>query len=128
MKESYSNKTPMSCCYRLHAIRFGHREAVILFHFMFWVDHNRKKEKHFHKGKYWSYGSISDLKKYYFPFLSKGQVRGGIQSLLKQNVIIKDNFNKFKYDKTLWYALIDEDGLEAMEIQFDEHDRSDELQ
>ena len=32
-----------------------------------------------------------------------------------------------KYDKTTWYALIDEDRLAEMAIPFDEYDRSDEV-
>ena len=94
MKKSFSDKKQMTCCYRKHAVLFGYIEAVLLFHFMFWIDHNSKKEQHFHKDQYWTYSSINTLQKSYFPFWSEGQVRRGIQSLLKQNVIIKDNFNK----------------------------------
>ena len=127
MKESYSNKTPMSCCYRMHAINFGYIEAVLLFHFMFWIDFNRKKEQHFHNERYWTYSSIATLHKSYFPFFSEGQIRRAIDSLFKQNVIMKGNYNKFKYDKTTWYALTDEDRLAELAIPFDEYDRSDEV-
>ena len=128
MKESYSNKTPMSCCYRMHAIHFGYMEAVLIHHFMFWIDFNRKKKQHFHDDKYWTYSSISTLHKSYFPFFSEGQIRRAIDSLFKQNVIIKGNYNKLKYDKTTWYALTDEDRLAELAIPFDEYDRSGELQ
>ena len=128
MKESYSNKTPMSCCYRLHAIRFGHREAVILFHFMFWIDFNRKKKQHYYDGRYWTYSSITTLKASYFPFWSTGQIRRGIRSLLKENVIIKANYNRMKYDRTTWYALKDEKHLAEIAIPFVEYDKTDELQ
>ena len=118
----------MSCCYRMHAINFGYMEAVLLFHFMFWIDFNRKKKQHFHDDKYWTYSSISTLHKSYFPFFSEGQIRRAIDSLFKQNIIIKGNYNKLKYDKTTWYALTDEDGLAELAIPFDEYDRSGELQ
>ena len=127
MKKSFSDKTPMTCCYKEHAILFGYREAVLLFHFMFWIDFNRKKEQHFHDGRYWTYSSISTLHKSYFPFFSEGQIRRAIDSLFKQNVIIKGNYNKLKYDKTTWYALTDEDGLAELAIPFDEYDRSDDV-
>ena len=127
MKKSFSDKTPMTCCYRRHAILFGYREAVILFHFMFWINFNRKKKQHFHKGKYWTYSSISTLQGSYFPFWSESQIRRGIISLFKQNVILKGNYNKIRYDKTTWYALRDEDRLAELAIPFDEHDRSDEM-
>ena len=127
MKKSYSDKTQMTCCYRKHAVLFGYKEAVLLFHFMHWIDFNRKKKQHLHDGKYWTYSSISTLHKSYFPFFSEGQIRWAIDSLFKQNIIIKGNYNKMKYDKTTWYALIDEDRLAELAIPFDEHDRSDEF-
>ena len=128
MKKSFSDKTPMTCCYRRHAVLFGYIEGVLLFHFMFWVDFNRKKKQHFHDGRYWTYSSIATLHKSYFPFFSEGQIRRAIDSLFKQNIIIKGNYNKLKYDKTTWYALTDEDRLAELAIPFDEYDRSGELQ
>ena len=118
----------MSCCYRMHAIKFGYMEAALLFHFMFWIDFNRKKKKHFHDDKYWTYSSIVTLHKSYFPFFSEGQIRRAIDSFFKQNIIIKGNYNKLKYDKTTWYSLTDEDRLAELAIPFDEYDRSGELQ
>ena len=117
----------MTCCYRQHAKHFGYREAVLIFHFMYWIDFNRKKKQHLHDGKYWTYSSINTLQKSYFPFWSEGQINRGIKSLVKQDLIIKDNFNKMKYDKTTWYALTNEDRLADLVIPFDEYDRSDEL-
>ena len=118
---------PMTCCYRKHAVLFGYREAVLLFHFMHWINFNRKKKQHFHDGKYWTYSSINTLQKAYFPFWSESQINRGIKSLVKQDLIIKNNFNKMKYDKTTWYALTNEDRLAELAIPFDEYDRSDEL-
>ena len=128
VKNEELKKAPMSCCWREHAIAFGHREAVILFHFMFWIKKNRENKKHFHKGQYWSYGSISDLQKFYFPFFTISQLRLGIDSLLEQKALIKDNFNKMKYDKTSWYALSDENRLIEIAIPFDKNRRWDEVQ
>ena len=127
MKKSFSDKTPMTCCYRRHAILFGYREAVILSQFMYWTGFNRNKKQHFHDGRYWTYSSISTLQSSYFPFWSESQIRRGIISLFKQNVILKGNYNKIRYDKTTWYALRDEDRLSELAIPFDEYDRSDEL-
>ena len=127
MKKGYSNKMQMTCCYRQHAIYFGYIEAVLLFHFMFWIDHNRKRQQHFHDGKYWTYSSVSTLKQTYFPFFSEGQIRRAIKSLVTQELIIKGNYNIIRYDKTTWYALTHEDGLVELAIPFDEYDRSDEI-
>ena len=127
MKKSFSDKTPMTCCYRRHAVLFGYIEAVLIHHFMYWIDFNRKKKQHLHDDRYWTYSSVSTLHKSYFPFFSEGQIRRAIDSLHSENVIIKGNYNKMKYDKTTWYALTDEDRLAELAIPFDEYDRSDEL-
>ena len=127
MKKGFSDKTPKICCYRKHAEWYGYIEACLLHHFMYWIDFNRKKKQHLHDGKVWTYASVSTLQKSYFPCFSVGQIRRAIDSLFKRNVIIKGNYNKFKYDKTTWYALTDEDGLVETAIPFDEYDRSDEI-
>ena len=115
MEKDTSDKKPLkTCCYKQHAILFGYREAVILSHFMYWTEFNRNKKQHLHDGRYWSYSPVSDLQKSYFPFWSEGQIRRAIDSLYKQNLILKGNYNRFKYDKTTWYALKDEDGLLEM--------------
>ena len=115
MKKSFSDKTPMTCCYRKHAVLFGYIEAVLLFHFMFWIDFNRKKEQHFHDERYWTYSSISTLHKSYFPFFSEGQIRWAIDSLFKQDynkgyyqIVTKNNKDfinnsYIKHNKGLWY-------------------------
>ena len=128
MEKDTSYKKPLkTCCYKQHAVLFGYREAVIIFHFMYWTGFNRNKKQHFHDGRYWSYSSINTLQKYYFPFWSEGQIRRAIDSLYNQNLILKGNYNRHKYDKTTWYALSDEDGLLEMAKPFDTDDKSSEL-
>jgi len=128
MEKDTSYKKPLkTCCYKQHAVLFGYREAVIIFHFMYWTGFNRNKKQHLHDGRYWSYSSINTLQKYYFPFWSEGQIRRAIDSLYNQNLILKGNYNRHKYDKTTWYALSDEDGLLEMAKPFNTHDRSSEL-
>ena len=50
-----------------------------------------------------------------------------IDSLYRQNLILKGNYNRHKYDKTTWYALKDEDGLLEMTKPFATDDRWSEL-
>ena len=123
-----TKKTPMTCCFTKHAIAFGYREAVILFHFLFWIKKNRENKNHFHDGRYWSYSSVNTLKNSYFPFWSEGQINRGIKSLIHQNLILTGNYNRFKYDKTTWYALENEDGLLKMAKPFDTDDKWSELE
>ena len=129
MEKDTSYKKPLkTCCYKQHAVLFGYREAVIIFHFIYWIGFNRNKKQHFHDGRYWTYSSVSTLQKYYFPFWSEGQISRGIKSLIKQNLILKGNYNRFKYDKTTWYALENEDGLLEMAKPFATDDKWSELE
>ena len=121
------DKAPKVSCYREHAKIFGYAQAVILSHFMFWTEFNRNKKQHLHDGRYWSYSSIHTFHKSYFPFWSEGQIRRAIDSLYRQNLILKGNYNRHKYDKTNWYALENEDGLLEMTKPFATDDKWSEL-
>jgi hypothetical protein len=46
-----------------------------------------------------------------FPYLSESQIKRALASLVKQEAILKDNFNKMRYDRTNWHALADESEL-----------------
>ena len=127
MKNGYHDKALTKCLYLKHAMAYGYREAMILFHFIHFINLNRKKEKHYHKGLYWTYSSIQTLHDSYFPFFSTGQIKRSIDLLVSQDVVLKDNFNKMKYDRTKWYALKDENGLIEMAQPFIEDDRWSEI-
>ena len=126
-KDTTYKKSLKTCCYKEHAILFGYKEAVILSHFMYWTEFNRNKKQHLHDGRYWTYSSVSTLQKSYFPFWSEGQINRTIKSMFYQNLILKGNYNRFKYDKTTWYALKDEDGILEMAKPFATDDKSSEL-
>jgi hypothetical protein len=121
------DKAPRVSCYREHAKIFGYAQAVVLSHFMFWINKNKENRTHFYEGHYWSYGSIRKLQKYYFPYFTQSQVRSAIKSLLDSGQLLKGKFNKYGYDKTLWYALKDVDHLLKIAIPFEEYDRWDEV-
>jgi hypothetical protein len=95
-----------------HAKKYGVNEAIMLKNFIFWISKHRAddtKKIHYHEGRWWVYNT----RKFYatmFYFWSEDQVYRIIQSLLKQKVLIKHKkgFNKFRYDRTGWYALTDE--------------------
>ena len=46
-----------------------------------------------------------------FPYWTYAQIRRIIKSLIKQNVIMTSNFNKHLWDRTTWYALVDEEHM-----------------
>ena len=92
------------------AKRYGITEAILLYNLKFWIAKNKASGKHLFNRRTWTYNSckaFSDL----FPYLSESQIKRALASLVKQGAIVKDNFNKIRYDRTNWYALADESQL-----------------
>lgn len=99
---------------------YGVREAIIIHHFQHWVRINQKLKKNFKEGKTWTFQTIDEIA-VHFPYMSKSEIFDIIQKLClgkgrrsKKNqefppVLMKGNFNKKNYDKTIWYAFVDED-------------------
>ena len=92
------------------ATQYGTDEAIFLENLIFWVIRNRENERNFFDGRTWTYNSVRALKSL-FPFWSDYQMRRVLESLIKQGVIVKGNYNKNPYDRTMWYALADEENL-----------------
>jgi phage gp16-like protein len=92
------------------AKRYGITEAILLYNLKFWLNQNKAKRKHQYNGRTWTYNSqkaFSEL----LPYLSESQIKRALASLVRQEAILKDNFNKMPYDRTNWYALADESEL-----------------
>ena len=93
------------------ASKYGMKEAVLIKHFQFWIDANTRKKNgirdSFREGRWWTYQTLDDIASHY-QYLSKRQVEKAINSLVKKEVLIKGNFNKTKFDRTVWYAFKDE--------------------
>ena len=87
------------------AAELGHvNDAIILHNLYYWIKHNKANQQHFHEGRYWSYNSISAFGKL-FPFLSARAIRSALDRLEENGYILKGNFNKNSYDRTLWYTI-----------------------
>jgi hypothetical protein len=76
--------------------------------FQFWIRLNKANGNNFNDGKYWTYNTNKSLA-LYFSFWSEKQVRRIIESLVDKGVLIKGNYNKIGYDRTIWYAFVNED-------------------
>ncbi len=108
------------------AIQCGLVAAILYNHICFWIRHNIIEEVEPINGKTWMWQSIPQMNKY-LPELSPQQIKDGLQSLVKNNLISKDCFNKDKFDKKSWYALRDESVLNLTNSKnlFDEAHRPD---
>ena len=96
------------------ASKYGVDEAIFLFNIKYWCFHNKANDKHFHDGRTWTYNSKKAYAKL-FPYWSEKQIRRIINNLVKQGVILKGNYNKSPYDKTNWYALVEEETIGPIE-------------
>lgn len=90
------------------AKKYGLEEAIFLENLIFWVIRNRANQTNYFDGRTWTYNSVRAFN-VLFPFWTAKQIRRVLDSLLKQGVIVKGNYNKNPYDRTLWYALAEED-------------------
>lgn len=88
------------------AKKYGIIKAILLEYLCFWQSTNEANNKHFYDGRYWVYNSIKAFHKL-FPYLTEKQIRYALNSMIKDGLIYIGNYNKNKYDRTLWYSVSD---------------------
>lgn len=101
-----------------HAVKYGLYEAIFLKLLIFWINKNKANGRHKYSieidgqtlERTWTYNSMEAYKKI-FPYFTLKQIRGTINRLRDKKIIITSQFNVKGYDKTLWYALCDEDSF-----------------
>lgn len=86
------------------ATEYGIGEAIFLENMVFWIRKNAANNVNFNDGKFWTYNSQEALARL-FPYWTRRQVQRIISNLESQELIIKGNYNKLKYDRTTWYSL-----------------------
>lgn len=70
------------------------------------IDKDKFEQRNIYEGRCWSYSTIKDFQNY-FSFWSIQNIRTIIKNCEKLGLIIISDFNKHKYDKTMWYTLTD---------------------
>ena len=100
------------------AAKYGVEEAIIIHHFAHWIGINKTLNRNLHEGRYWTYQTAKQIAAN-FPYLTEEQVTNIIEKLCTgksrfskkdktfEPVLIKGNFNKSRYDRTVWYAFSD---------------------
>jgi hypothetical protein len=89
------------------ADRYGPIESIILSNICWWVETNRKNGKHFYDGRYWTYGSTAGFEKI-FSYLGSEQIKYILRTLRQKGALLTGNYNRMRYDRTLWYSPSDE--------------------
>src|SRR5665647_997408 len=99
----------VSSVVKQEALEYGLEEAHLISYFRFWVNVNKKKKKtltNFRDGKWWMFNSAKSISED-FLFMNEQKVKRIIRSLCDQGVIItSSDMNKWKIDRTLWYAFV----------------------
>lgn len=102
------------------AVTYGLDEAIFIHNLVHWVEKNKINKKHFHFGTYWTYNSISAFCEL-FPFWSKKQIERILKSLIESDGVISSSINKKGYDRTKWYAIVDESIFLAYSLKKEEY-------
>src|SRR5688500_963155 len=83
------------------AEEIGFNESILFLQLEFWI----AISGHERDGRRWTYQSLSDLERF-FRFWSRPTINRAIHSLEKQNLIfVADEYNRYKYDRTRWFAI-----------------------
>lgn len=84
----------------------GINVAIFLNNVAFWIQKNQANKKHFYEGRYWTYNS-SEALSILFPYWSVDQLDRIIKKCVSAGLLLLNNFNENKYDRTRWYSLSD---------------------
>jgi len=90
------------------ATEFWIEKACIIQNLYFWIEKNIKNKKHFYELDWeircWTYNSASAFSEL-LPYISSRSISRHLKELADEWIIFINNFNKIKYDKTLWYSI-----------------------
>lgn len=96
-------------CYSVeYAQLYGESCGTMIHHMQFWIEQNRSLKRNFHEGHTWMYQTQKEIAACY-PYWSEDKVFRILKKLEKAGVLIKANFNRTKFDRTIWYAFKNEE-------------------
>ena len=97
-------------------------ESIVLNQLNYWLEINKKANKHFIDGRFWVYNTYNDWKEENFQYWSEKTIQRTFTRLENKGIVISANYNKSGIDKTKWYT-IDYDKLdEIVALYRYEHD------
>ncbi|MCF6459548.1 hypothetical protein [Clostridium sp. Cult3] len=87
-----SNNSSVLVLDRHLACILGLNEALLLGQVHYWLEINKKNNRNFHEGRYWTYNTIKD-RQGEFPFWSESTIKRIFKRLRDMELILLDNFN-----------------------------------
>lgn len=102
--------------YKELAEEIGFEESVVFLQ----IEYLISISKNIRDGSYWTFQSLRELRKNYFPWWSITTISRIIKELENQKLLIIGSFNKLKSDQTPWYS-INEVGISKLKsIKYEE--------
>lgn len=89
------------------ATAYGIEAGVLYQHFLFWIQQNKANGRNYREGRFWTYNSRRALLEL-FPEITEKKMRNAIDKLVEAGILMRGCFNKNKYDKTTWFAFVEE--------------------
>lgn len=108
------------------ASAIGLNEAIVIQQIHYWLEINKKKNLNFIEGKFWTYNSVRKWQEDHFLFWTEKTLKRTFNNLVEKGLLITANYNKSKFDKSLWYS-IDYEKLEKMVVDFRENEGGSRL-
>lgn len=90
------------------AAQYGIEEAILIHHFQHWIRINRCAERNIIEGRAWTYQKRESIAEQ-FPYLKLETIRTVCETLVKKKILMTANHNQSPFDKTLWYAFVNEE-------------------
>jgi hypothetical protein len=94
---------------------FGVNEAIVIQQVHYWLEVNKEAGKNYINDRHWTYNTIADWQSLNFPFWSYDTVKRIFSKLESEGILLADNFNEMKRDRTKWYSIDYEKLDELME-------------
>lgn len=111
------------------AEKYSLEEAIVVSNIYGWIKHNATNDMNYHDGRYWTYNSLTAFAKQ-FPFWSESKVKRILIDLAgctdkngvkpkHEPLIMKQNFNKSPFDRTVWYSFTDKFFMYLKELGYE---------
>lgn len=103
------------------AAAYGADAAIFINNIVFWTLKNKAENRHYHEGRYWTYGTVAGFAKLY-PLWSEPQLKRIISRCREAGILLTGDFNDDRRNRTGWYSPSDEilalygDGIEELGI------------
>lgn len=96
--------------------------GIVFNHVIFWLEQNKINSRNQIDGRTWMYESIQTMQRH-MPYLSEMQVKRALAVLVEKGYLLRENYNKNRFDKTNWYALGNEEWLDVKKMFSKGHQR-----